>query len=353
MSRPLRIAHLPINTASLPWHTARAQRRLGIDARVWEFAMEPSRFSSRDGVTFVRLPRSYRSLDGIRAYMKFLAVVSWADVLHWYGGTRVLRKDMDFKIVGLSGIPRIVEWMGSEIRDPACEIKDNPVFADEVIASGLQDVWSASRAMETQRAFADAGFLPACATGMVQYVREEDREKLLVVERAVAVADYVPSYPSAEKSSPVIAHAPSNMAVKGTRHVLAAAEALKERYSFGLDLISDVSHDVALARIAACDVFVDQLVLGDFGVAALEAMAMGKPVVAYLKPSLRAAYPSDLPIVDATPRTLGSVLMKLLQDGAKRCELGILGRRYVEKHANVEDRAMRLMSTYQEMLRRR
>lgn len=70
--------------------------------------------------------------------------------------------------------------------------------------------------------------------------------------------------------------------------------------------------DDAMQLMAGADMFLDQFVLGDFGVAALEAMALGKPVVCYIKPSLAAEYPADLPIVKATRETLTETLRQLL-----------------------------------------
>jgi len=48
-----------------------------------------------------------------------------------------------------------------------------------------------------------------------------------------------------------------------------------------------------------CDIFLDQFVLGAHGVAAIEAIAYGKPVLCYIKPSQINLYPPDLPIVNA------------------------------------------------------
>ncbi len=67
---------------------------------------------------------------------------------------------------------------------------------------------------------------------------------------------------------------------KGTPSVLHAIEQLQKRYNFDFKLIHGVPHAKAVAMVRDCDVMLDQFVVGGFGVASLEAMAMGKPVIA-------------------------------------------------------------------------
>lgn len=349
MTERLRVAQLPVNTASLPLHTARALRETGIDARAWEFAMEPSPYTADADVAFVQLPRSYRSVAGATALIRFLQLVRWADVLHWYSGTRILRADLDLRVVAAKNPARLIEWTGSEIRDPLLEARDNPVFAAEIESGALKSVWSAERAQATQKVFADAGFIPVCATGMVQYVLPEYRETLQVIERAIDPREYEPAYPSPDSEVVVIAHAPSALAIKGTRYLIAAAEELEQKTNTIFNYIVGLSRAEALREMRACDIFVDQLILGDFGMAALEAMALGKPVVAYVKPSLQERYPQELPIVSATPDMLGEVLAGLVADPVRRYELGQQGRRFVEAHADIRDRAARLSGLYRQI----
>ena len=82
----------------------------------------------------------------------------------------------------------------------------------------------------------------------------------------------------------IFAHAPSHRGAKGTAFVLAAAEQLRtEGYRFELELIEGLARDKAIERYAACDVVIDQLLAGWYGGLGVEAMALGKPVVAYIR----------------------------------------------------------------------
>ena len=79
-----------------------------------------------------------------------------------------------------------------------------------------------------------------------------------------------------------------------------------------LDIVEGVPHDVARERYARADIVVDQLNAGWHGVFALESMALGKPVVTYLKPDVversAAGYGIRLPVVPATAETLVDAL---------------------------------------------
>jgi glycosyltransferase involved in cell wall biosynthesis len=109
-------------------------------------------------------------------------------------------------------------------------------------------------------------------------------------------------------------------------------------------------HDQALGIVRRADVFLDQFVTGGYGVAAIEAMALGKPVVCYVKPSLASQYPSDQPIVNANQDNLATVLESLLKDGQLRAELGRRSRAYVERHHDAHKIAHHLMEIYRQLL---
>lgn len=345
--RPLRVIHVPSNIASIPSHTVRGLRDLGIDARAIEFNFEPSPFSTAAGVEFVRRPYSRLSPHWPRYVHAFAHAIAWADVVHWYYDTRVLPRDWDLRLVRMFGRPSFVEWMGSEIRSPDVEIGDNPVFASVWEEKKSLTPSSATHSRAAQLRFDAFGFVPLAHPGMRQYLLPELSGKAIGVDRALQVSDYIPSYPEPGALEPVLVHAPSARSLKGSEYVdLAVSELGRRHVALRFELVHGVTRSEALERIAACDIFLDQFIVGDFGMASLEAMALGKPVVCYVKESLRGAYPADLPIVSATPDELPDVLEWLLRDGSARARLGREGRSYVEQHHSMLARASALQSTY-------
>jgi glycosyltransferase involved in cell wall biosynthesis len=134
--------------------------------------------------------------------------------------------------------------------------------------------------------------------------------------------------PPVARDELVVAHAPSDRAVKGTEHVIAAVNGLRSAgVSLRLDLIENVPHREAVARLGAADVVVDQLLLGWYGGVAVESMALGRPVVAHVDESAN-PFGAALPIVRATPATLAERLRELAEDDAARARAGKASRRF-------------------------
>jgi len=105
------------------------------------------------------------------------------------------------------------------------------------------------------------------------------------------------------------------------------------------------------------DVFCDMLTFGWFGSTAHEAMMLGKPVICYLRPAwienVRREVPGyveELPVVSATPDTVREVLVELIEDPARRRELGEQGREFALKWHSAQAGARRFDEIYSELL---
>ena len=126
-----------------------------------------------------------------------------------------------------------------------------------------------------------------------------------------------------------------------------------ERLPVELDIVEGVPHVEARERYANADIVVDQLNAGWHGVFALEAMALGKPVVAYLDPEAvdrsAEAFGLRLPIVPATKETLVEALRPLVESPALREEIGDEGRHYVEQVHDIDRISGRLLELYREI----
>jgi hypothetical protein len=137
-----------------------------------------------------------------------------------------------------------------------------------------------------------------------------------------------PAPPEPHDGELVVAHAPTNRAVKGSRHVFEAVERLRaEGVAIRLDALEGTTRDEVLRRTTQADIVVDQLLLGWYGGFAVEAMALAKPVVCAIGEN---PFGDALPIVRATPTDLVERLRELAGDGARRRALGVAGRGFVE-----------------------
>jgi glycosyltransferase involved in cell wall biosynthesis len=108
------------------------------------------------------------------------------------------------------------------------------------------------------------------------------------------------------------------------------------------------------------DIVCDMLTLGWFGSNVREAMMLGKPAICYLRPvwleQIRERVPGyveELPVVSATPETVHDVVSELLDDPAKRQELGRAGREFALTWHSAEAGARRFDEIYSELLETR
>jgi glycosyltransferase involved in cell wall biosynthesis len=166
-----------------------------------------------------------------------------------------------------------------------------------------------------------------------------------VIPPGIDLARIRPEPPS-DRERPLIVHAPSSRRRKGTEHVLAAVEGLDA----DLELVEGLHHDEAFERYRAADIVVDQLNAGWYGLFAIEAMALGKPVVTFLHDEAvrrtEEATGARVPLVSATAETLREALRPLVADGARRSELGAESRAYVEQVHDLEHVTDRLLDLY-------
>lgn len=149
---------------------------------------------------------------------------------------------------------------------------------------------------------------------------------------------------------PLVVHAPTSPMVKGTKFVRSAVAALQsEGLVFEYREISGLAHDEAVQLYRRADIVIDQLHIGWYGVLAIEAMALGKPVIAYVRPEFIETHQPKIPIVAANPLDLEPVLRGLLKDHERRCEIGQFSRAYVEEVHDVRRVAEQLLAVYRQV----
>ena len=161
------------------------------------------------------------------------------------------------------------------------------------------------------------------------------------------------------RGRPVVLHAPSDREVKGTAYVVDAVRRLAgEGVDVELVLIEGLPQAQARTLYDRADLVVDQLFAGWYGGFAVEAMALGIPVVSYIRGDDLGAIPAEmraeLPVIDAAPETLTSVLRTWLTTGfAELGPLGARSRAYVEKWHDPTTIAARIVEDYRAAIERK
>jgi glycosyltransferase involved in cell wall biosynthesis len=305
----MRVTHCPVNTAGIPWANVEAQRRLGADARLVVFnryALHPE--ADRD----LRLPQGVaRRLP--RQLAALARLLPQTDVFHFYFGLTIVPKSLQFPILRAARKKSVFHFLGSDIRGKTPEQLAYAQRADARIVGSF----------DALRWVPDAEMVPP----------------------GLDLRPFAPAPPT-DRERPLVVHAPSDRVRKGTQHVIAACAQLPVE----LDIVEGLRHEEARERYRQADIVVDQLNAGWHGVFALEAMALGKPVVSYLKPDVveqaERAYGTQVPIVSATKETLVDALRPLVESPARRRQVGAAGRAYVERVHDIDRIAGRLLDIY-------
>jgi glycosyltransferase involved in cell wall biosynthesis len=173
----------------------------------------------------------------------------------------------------------------------------------------------------------------------------------------VDLSEWTPKPRRDPNKPPVVIHAPTHRTAKGTSYIVAAVEQLRrEGLPFEFTLVENMSHDQARQVYETADLLVDQLFAGWYGGIAVELMALGVPVICYIREEdlnfIPAEMAAELPILRATSETIYDVLKACLT--RRRQELAAVGqrsRRYVERWHDPMGVAARLKSVYEDIVK--
>jgi hypothetical protein len=131
--------------------------------------------------------------------------------------------------------------------------------------------------------------------------------------------------------------------IKGSPYILAAIDRLqREGYPVEYMSIENKPSNQMRYYQAQADIVVEQLIYGWWGSTGVETMALGKPVVCYLRPAWKEfflkAFPeyAGLPIVEADTETIYDVLKELVVDEGLRRRKGKESRTFAEAHFDPE-----------------
>lgn len=161
---------------------------------------------------------------------------------------------------------------------------------------------------------------------------------------------------NAASDLPVVLHAPSHRGVKGTRFILEAVRQLEaEGVPFKFVLVEGLANAEAKKLYQQADLLIDQLLIGWYGGLAVELMALGKPVICYLReqdlPFIPPAMRAELPLIQAEPGTIYAVLKTWLTTQRHALpELGRRSRAYVERWHDPRQIAAFLKEEYTQIM---
>ena len=348
--RPLRVLHGVYELAGQGMMLARALAGLGCDARSFSYQV------AWDGrVSDIVVDLGARSNNFTKAIAMTSAFARWAsyfDVFHLHFGTSFLPRRLDVPLLRAMGKTIIYHFHGCEVRNRAhmlathhlatcteCDPFCRPVQQAKLLADMKQH---AARAYYSTLDLAES--IPGALN--LPLAIEADRWE------AASLAHPLPEPERRDgvRGPVVIAHAPTNRLIKGTRHLVEAVERLSREFPLiELRMIEQQPWAEMPEFLSRCDILVDQLLMGWYGLLSIEGMAERRPVIAYIRDDFRPLRP-DLPVVSAEPGTIEQVLRELIRDPARRAELGARGNEYAHRHHDLPVVGRMLLADYQRLI---
>jgi len=308
----VRVTHAPVNTAGIPWTNVRALRARGVDAQLVVF----NRYALHPEADVDLQRRGGLLRQQATQWRAFARLAPRTDIFHFYFGLTLLPKSVQFRLLRALGKRSVMHFLGSDIRGkPPEELEWAQHAGARVVGS-----------YDAARWVPDAHVIPP---GIDVHA----------IDQA----------PPSDSERPVVLHAPSSRRRKGTEHVVAACQELDVE----LEIVEGLDHREAFERYRRADLIVDQLNAGWYGVFAIEAMALGKPVVTFLHDEAvrrtEEAFGVQVPIVGATKETLVDALRPLTESPAERQRVGAASRAYAEEVHGLARMTDRLLALYAEL----
>ena len=149
-----------------------------------------------------------------------------------------------------------------------------------------------------------------------------------------------------------IAHVPNHPYFKGTRFLEAVVAQLQmEGFDIEILRINGRPNHEVLRLLADADIVADQFISGFHGYTTLEAMALGKPVLCYLRGPEMVINSRECPIINVDPDNLYNILQRCARQEIDLPDLGRRGRDYIERFYSVAAVAERLRTLYLETMK--
>ncbi|CAG7623743.1 hypothetical protein PAESOLCIP111_02557 [Paenibacillus solanacearum] len=289
--------------------------------------------------TYLKYSGNIINTDAYELIKMIEPLAGYADLFHFHNSNSLLVKNADLPMLHGKGKQMVMHHWGNDVRSKNATARLNPYpippsyHTDERIHENLTYISQYIKHAIVQ----DYELYPHVA----DYYEHVHMLPLACMHEEIPYA-----YPSADNKNPMIIHAPTNREFKGSAYVEKAIDDLKRTHAFTYRAIEKMNHQQAMQMYLEADIIVDQILCGTYGMLSVEAMAMGKVVVAYVRDDVLAKFPDDLPIVVANPDTIRDVLRSLIEDPKRRRKVGKAGRAYVESFHSVDKVVPKLLGIY-------
>jgi hypothetical protein len=354
----MKILHCPTDVGGNAWALSRAERKVGLDSTVMVYQTSWLGFPTDIDLHFEKSSKVGKAGKAATFFLKALAQY---DIFHFNWGSSFFTnlsylrflEMADLPILRVLGKKIVVSFLGCDIRQrmfctdnfaiSACNEPDcyGDYCTDETDALKKRHAETFSRYAHKLFAISPdlLHFLPPSAELLPVFTVDLDQ--------------WQPVQKVKSKNF-VILHAPTRRAVKGTKYIIEAVEKLRNKHkNIEFRLIENVPHNKVQEIYREADLAIDQLLLGWYGVFSVEMMALGKPVMCYIREEDLKLVPKqmkeDLPIINANPTNIYEVLERIVEERDTLTSFASRSRAYVEKWHDPVKTALRMRDTYQSL----
>lgn len=358
MNSLLRIVHTPDVVGGNPSNLAKGERQLGLDSKLVYFVRSIFDFTSKEDVyvnTHGNIILEYASKSYFLIY-----ILLTKNIIHFNNGKTLFRPpkiickndsilrvfiktlfnfsigllhNLDLKLLKLFKKKIYITFQGSDARIHSFHVNNYKISHCHFVGSSemefLKDDFKVRYISEVSK------YVNQIFAVNPDLLNTLPKGSIFLPYCNVDIQDWTP-YKRSKKINKIV-HAPSKLDVKGTKYVVLAIEELKKNgFEFEFELVHGVPQNQMKAYLSKADLVIDQLLVGWYGGLSVEAMALGIPVICYLRSEDLIHVPKemieDCPIINASPETLYSVLKNTILSSSQ--EIQILkekSRYYVEK----------------------
>ncbi len=352
----MKVLHCPTDTGGNPWGLSRAERALGIQSDVMVRRGDSSRYPYDIDL---RLRSGTWPARGYRIAHFLTRAVREYDVFHFNWGMTILDYwHWDLNYLELPLLKRLGKRIVMTFQ--GCDARMKTWSREHFDTSACQECdvgWCTERLdlirmKRIKKIFAYADHVFALNPDLLHVLPGAEFLPYASVDFNEWKPGAIEKRGEPDVTRPVrILHLPTNRSIKGTRYVEQACARLRdEGMLIELQIVEGVPHARMKDIIVQADLVVDQLLIGWYGALAVEAMAMGKPVLCYLRDEdLKRFVPfhDQIPVVRTTKETLAYDIRALLADPERRKLLGTAGQQFVRHHHDPLKIAQRTIRAYQ------
>ena len=342
----MRVLHGVSGAANQPFTLSRAQRSLGVQSDCVLFGINPYGFKADYQIESATTTDQFDFLQfAIRNY----------DVFHFYYrsiirlGTvaRVFPSGSDLLALRAAGKVVVMHYRGSEVRSREIFDEINP-YSYSAELPGMFEKWPRQEIDNFRNLVLGTADIILCADEELRtYVPEAK-----VINRALNLSNVQPVGPRLQNGAKLFVHAPTRPIVKGSHFIDAAfSEMHKNGTIASYRKVQNFENTVAMSIYSDATIAIDQLRIGWYGVFAVEAMALGKPTICYIREDLLSTHEDELPIINANPKNIRQVLEMVNDESLETLKIrGDKGRSFVEQHHDATKIARQLLELYEEAL---